>query len=128
MGTLIAAAGLAMATDNLADTATMSNDFGTFEAVVTEDLLLIGSSAQDVGLRDRYGVVLVAIRRLGRRLSQRVPFQCSEKDAYQHVEWPILILLGALIPVSGALQHTGATDLMAGWLSQAAELLPPLVR
>jgi di/tricarboxylate transporter len=48
------------------------------------------------------------------------------KDAYTRMEWPILILLGALIPVSGALQRTGATDLLAGWISQAAMPLPPI--
>jgi di/tricarboxylate transporter len=47
------------------------------------------------------------------------------KEAYEAVEWPVLILFGALIPVSEALQVTGATELVAGWLSAAAQLLPP---
>lgn len=47
------------------------------------------------------------------------------REAYQHVEWPILIMLGALIPVSGALQTTGTTTLIAGYLSTAAASLPP---
>ena len=46
------------------------------------------------------------------------------REAYDIMEWPILILLGALIPVSDALRTTGGTDLIAGWLSQAGELLP----
>jgi di/tricarboxylate transporter len=48
------------------------------------------------------------------------------KEAYDAVEWPILILFGALIPVSEALQTTGATELVAGWLSTAAQQVPPL--
>jgi di/tricarboxylate transporter len=48
------------------------------------------------------------------------------REAYDIVEWPILILLGALIPVSDAIRTTGGTDLIAGWLSVAAEALPPL--
>jgi di/tricarboxylate transporter len=48
------------------------------------------------------------------------------KEAYDAVEWPVLILFGALIPVSEALQTTGATELMAGWLSAATQALPPL--
>jgi len=48
------------------------------------------------------------------------------KEAYEAIEWPVLILLGALIPVSEALQATGATGLVAGWLSVAAQPLPPL--
>ena len=47
------------------------------------------------------------------------------KEAYDSIEWPILILLGALIPVSEALRTTGATDLVAGWLSNMAMSLPP---
>jgi di/tricarboxylate transporter len=48
----------------------------------------------------------------------------SLRDAYDVVEWPILVMLGALIPVSDALRTTGGTDLIAGWLSQAASFLP----
>ena len=50
----------------------------------------------------------------------------SLKEAYETVEWPILILLGALIPVSEAVRTTGATDLIAGWLSIASASLPPM--
>ncbi len=47
------------------------------------------------------------------------------REAYEHVEWPILIMLGALIPVSDSLRTTGASDLIATWLSSAAAGLPP---
>lgn len=46
-------------------------------------------------------------------------------DAYEAVEWPILIMLGALIPVSESLQTTGASDIIATGLSQVAATLPP---
>jgi di/tricarboxylate transporter len=46
------------------------------------------------------------------------------RDAYEAVEWPILVMLGALIPVSEAIRTTGATDLMASWLSGVAAGLP----
>ena len=48
------------------------------------------------------------------------------KEAYESIEWPILILLAALIPVSEAVRTTGATDLIAGWLHVAAGPLPPI--
>ena len=48
------------------------------------------------------------------------------REAYEVVEWPILILLGALIPVSEAVRTTGGTELIAGWLSVAADALPPM--
>jgi di/tricarboxylate transporter len=37
----------------------------------------------------------------------------SLREAYDAIEWPILIMLGALIPVSDALRTTGGTDLIA---------------
>ena len=47
------------------------------------------------------------------------------RDAYDGVEWPILIMLGALIPVSETLRTTGASDVIATWLSATASTLPP---
>jgi di/tricarboxylate transporter len=47
-------------------------------------------------------------------------------EAYDAVEWPILVLLGALLPVSEALRTTGTSELIAGWLHIAGEQLPPL--
>jgi di/tricarboxylate transporter len=48
------------------------------------------------------------------------------REAYDSMEWPILIMLGALIPVSDALRTTGGTDLIAGWLAAAAQYLPAI--
>ncbi|MBB3939683.1 di/tricarboxylate transporter [Novosphingobium fluoreni] len=47
------------------------------------------------------------------------------RDAYEAIEWPILIMLGALIPVSATLQSTGASDVIATQLSHLAATLPP---
>ena len=41
------------------------------------------------------------------------------------LEWPILIMLAALIPVSESLRTTGATDLIATGLAELAAALPP---
>ena len=49
----------------------------------------------------------------------------SLREAYETVEWPIIVMLGALIPVSESIRTTGGTDLIAGWLSAAANMLPP---
>jgi di/tricarboxylate transporter len=40
------------------------------------------------------------------------------------IEWPILVMLGALIPVSEAIRTTGGTEIIAGWLSAVAGMLP----
>ncbi|MGN6375545.1 MAG: SLC13 family permease [Sphingomonas sp.] len=47
------------------------------------------------------------------------------REAYEHVEWPILVMLGALIPVSDTLRTTGASGLIAEWLSHTAASMPP---
>lgn len=46
-------------------------------------------------------------------------------DAYKAIEWPILIMLGALISVSASLQTTGAFDIIASGLANLAVQLPP---
>jgi di/tricarboxylate transporter len=48
------------------------------------------------------------------------------REAYESIDWPILIMLGALIPVSDALRTTGVTELIAALLSVMAERLPSL--
>ncbi|MGO4389476.1 SLC13 family permease [Microvirga sp. 2YAF29] len=48
----------------------------------------------------------------------------SLREAYEAVDWPILVMLGALIPVSESIRTTGGADLLAGWLSQIAGALP----
>ena len=46
-------------------------------------------------------------------------------EAYKTVEWHILFLLGALIPLSHAVRDTGGTDLLARGLGHAVEGLGP---
>ena len=35
------------------------------------------------------------------------------KDLYSHIDWPIIVLLGAMIPIGVAFETTGAADLIA---------------
>ena len=46
------------------------------------------------------------------------------REAYEAIEWPILVMLAALIPVSDALRTTGTTDVLAAWLTGVAGTLP----
>jgi di/tricarboxylate transporter len=46
-------------------------------------------------------------------------------SAYEAIEWPILIMLAALIPVSDSLRTTGASDVIATQLAATASGLPP---
>jgi di/tricarboxylate transporter len=47
------------------------------------------------------------------------------REIYDAIEWPILVLLGALIPVGEAVRDTGGTGVVVGWLSQLAAAVPP---
>ncbi len=47
------------------------------------------------------------------------------REAYDHIEWPILVMLGALIPVADSLRTTGASDLIGNGLGHLAATLPP---
>lgn len=46
------------------------------------------------------------------------------KDAYESIDWPLIMLLAGLIPVSDSLRTTGVTDLLAGGLGAAAQAMP----
>ncbi len=45
-------------------------------------------------------------------------------EAYATVEWHVLILLGALIPISHAVRDTGGTNLIAGWMASIVQGMP----
>jgi di/tricarboxylate transporter len=47
------------------------------------------------------------------------------REAYEHIEWPILVMLGALIPVSDSLRTTGASKVIGDALGHIAATLPP---
>ncbi|WP_029009900.1 SLC13 family permease [Azospirillum halopraeferens] len=198
-------AGLELSEGRTSDAARGSDVPTVVEAVVTRGSPLIGRTVEDLALRGRYGVNLLALSRRGQPIRQRlrrirfrfgdlVVFQVRADDAhetlatlgclplaerdlpigrprkrrltvaivgvtvvlvatgtlhvapaffgaavamllfgvltpgeaYEAVEWPVLVLFGALIPVSETLQSTGGTELIAGWLSVAAGALPPV--
>ena len=50
--------------------------------------------------------------------------QITLKDAYDAIEWPVIIMLGCLIPVGEALKETGGTEHLSHALSAAAEYIP----
>jgi di/tricarboxylate transporter len=46
------------------------------------------------------------------------------RDIYDAVDWPVIVLLGALIPVGGAMETTGATGLITDAIAGATRGLP----
>jgi di/tricarboxylate transporter len=180
-----------------------TDEIGVIEAVVREHSVLIGRSARDMEMFQRYQINLIAVSRAGERIAERLrevklrpgdlvvlrgnhsrmPDALRElgllplvertlalgsarrrwltvailaatilllavnvvpvalaffgaavcmvlfgaipiREAYESVEWPILVMLGALIPVSEAIRTTGSTELLAGYLSVAGSALP----
>jgi di/tricarboxylate transporter len=48
----------------------------------------------------------------------------SLNDLYDAIDWPIIVLLGAMIPVGAALENTGAAELLALALTDLSGSLP----
>jgi di/tricarboxylate transporter len=72
------------------------------------------------------GLVPVAVAFFGAAVALLLLRALTMREAYDAIEWPVLILLGALIPVSEAIRTTGGSDLIAGWLAAAVQHLPPM--
>jgi di/tricarboxylate transporter len=70
------------------------------------------------------GIVPVALAFFAAAVAMVMVRAISLRQVYEVVEWPIILMLAALIPVSAAVQSTGGTDLIASWLSDIAVDLP----
>ena len=46
------------------------------------------------------------------------------RDIYDHIEWPVVVLLGSMIPLGSALESSGGTELIAGALIGLTQGLP----
>ena len=71
------------------------------------------------------GWVPVALAFFGAAALTMLAGALPARDAYRAVQWPILIMIGALIPVADALRTTGGSELIGAWLSAASTSLPP---
>jgi di/tricarboxylate transporter len=84
--------------------------------------MVLGVAMGLVGL----DIVPVAVAFFGAAVVLLVLRALAMREAYETVEWSVLVLLGALIPVSEAIRTTGGSDLIAGWLATAVHGLPPM--
>ncbi|MEA1832046.1 SLC13 family permease [Methylobacterium durans] len=71
-------------------------------------------------------VVPVAMGFFGAAVALLLLRVLTMEEAYETIEWPVIVLLGALIPVSDAVRTTGGTDLVAGWMSGLVQYMPPI--
>ncbi|MEP3330145.1 SLC13 family permease [Sedimentitalea sp.] len=46
------------------------------------------------------------------------------REIYDHIEWPVVVLLGSMIPLGSALETSGGTELIAGALTDLTAGLP----
>jgi di/tricarboxylate transporter len=51
----------------------------------------------------------------------------SLRDAYLHIEWPIVILLGAMLSMGEALEATGGDQFIADQILRASDFLSPVI-
>jgi di/tricarboxylate transporter len=49
------------------------------------------------------------------------------REVYDSIEWPVIVLLGCMIPIGGALQSTGGTALIAGGIVRLSAGFSPVV-
>ncbi|MEQ8966679.1 MAG: SLC13 family permease [Azospirillaceae bacterium] len=75
-------------------------------------VLPVGLFAAAIGLA-AFGILPIAVALGGAALAMVVLRVMPLRETYEAVDWPVIVLLGALIPVGGALETTGATGLIA---------------
>jgi len=71
-----------------------------------------------------FQVVPVAVAFFGAAIAMVLLGTLTLPESYDAIDWPLLVLIGALIPVSQAMQTTGATDIISDWLSFASTGMP----
>lgn len=73
------------------------------------------------------GVLPIQIAFTGAALVMVLAGFLSMKEIYDSVDWPVIVLLGAMIPVSGALEATGGAQLIAGSILSIAGNAAPWI-
>lgn len=74
-----------------------------------------------------FGLVPAAITFTGGALAMALLKVIPVRKLYEPIDWPVIVLLGALIPVAGAMLTTGAADVIAQGLIAAAGGANPIL-
>ena len=83
--------------------------------------LLIFSSAIALSM---FGILPITLAFVGAILMYIFTGILPIRELYQQIDWPIIVLLGAMIPVSNALQTTASTELIADFMINMTYNLP----
>lgn len=70
------------------------------------------------------GLVSAPVALLAALIVIIVAGQLPLREVYDAIDWPVIVLLGAMIPVGEALSHTGATDLIADEVARLVGTMP----
>ncbi len=81
---------------------------------------LFGAAVLAASLGLLYLPIALGIVVIGYVLTRILPIQ----EIYDHIEWPVVVLLGSMIPLGAALETSGGTELIAGALVDLTEGLP----
>jgi len=71
------------------------------------------------------GLLSVPVALLGALLVMILGNLLTPREVYDAIDWPVIVLLGAMIPVGGALGATGGTALIADGILSLAGDFPP---
>ena len=71
------------------------------------------------------GLLSVPVALLGALVIMILGNLLTPRDVYDAIDWPVVVLLGAMIPVGGALAATGGTALIADGILSLAGDFPP---
>lgn len=80
------------------------------EALLTGLLMAVAVAAAS------FGLLPAAIAFAGGVLAAMVFRMVPPRKVYEAIDWPVIVLLGALMPVAGAMESSGAADLIAKFL------------
>ena len=73
------------------------------------------------------GVLSLPVALGGAALSMILVGLVPVREMYEHIDWPVIVLLGAMIPVGQALEVSGTTEVIASGLVGMFAGLPPVL-
>ncbi len=76
-------------------------------------------------LATAFGVFPAAVSLVAALLGMVLTRTIAVREVYDAIDWQVIVLLAAMIPVGGALESTGAARLLAEGLASLAGELPP---
>jgi di/tricarboxylate transporter len=80
------------------------------KAIVATSIMILSVALASLGLLAASAAFALGVLLMG--VTAIIP----PRDLYKAVDWPVIVLLGSLIPVAGAMTSTGTADLLANTL------------